>query len=75
MFRGAMALAGIHRSATTHWLRHTYTTMAEHAGIPWVVYAGVSGHSSEGVSRRYIHQLEQEARAGVDRLHDFLRGQ
>ena len=26
-------------------------------------------------SRRYTHQLEQEARAGVDRLHDFLRGQ
>ena len=29
MFRGALARAGVHRNATTPWLRHTYTTMTE----------------------------------------------
>ena len=48
--------------------------MAEHAGIPWVVYAGISGHSSEDISRGYTHQLEQESRAGIARLDQFLRG-
>lgn len=70
--RRALDEAGIPRRITVHWLRHTYTTMAEHAGIQWVVYAGISGHSSEGISRRYTHQLELEARAGVDRLGDYL---
>lgn len=35
-FRHALRHAGIDRKATVHWLRHTYTTMSEHAGIPWV---------------------------------------
>ena len=72
--RAALVKAGIERPVTMHWLRHTYTTMAEHAGIEWVVYAGISGHSSEEVSRRYTHQLEQEATAGVRRLDSYLRG-
>ena len=46
--------------------------MAEHAGTQWVVYAGISGHGSEGISRRYTHQLKKEAQAGVDRLNDYL---
>ena len=71
-FRAALAAAGIKRPATTHWLRHTYTTMAEHAGIPWVVYAGISGHGSEDISRKYTHQLEQEARAGIATLASYL---
>lgn len=74
-FRIALNKAGINRPATTHWLRHTYTTMSEHAGIPWVVYAGISGHGSEDVSRKYTHQLEQEARTAVDALDRFLTGQ
>jgi integrase len=72
-FRVALARAGVDRPATTHWLRHTYTTMAEHAGIPWVVYAGISGHGSEDISRKYTHQLEQEARAGIEMLANFLQ--
>lgn len=73
MFRTALKKAGIDRDATTHWLRHTYTTMAEHAGIPWVVYSRISGHASEDVSRGYTHQLETESRAGIARLDSFLR--
>jgi integrase len=72
--RLALKAAGIDRRATVHWLRHTYTRMAEHAGIEWVVYAGISGHASEGISRRYTHQLEQEAQAGIGRLDRYLRG-
>lgn len=71
--RQALERAQIERRATVHWLRHTYTTMAEHAGIQWVVYAGISGHASEGISRRYTHQLAEEARAGVERLDEYLR--
>lgn len=70
--RQSLNQAKIERRATVHWLRHTYTTMAEHAGIQWVVYAGISGHSSEGISRRYTHQLANEARAGVQRLDEYL---
>lgn len=72
-FSAALARAGIGSGATTHWLRHTYTTLAEHAGIPWVVYSRISGHATEDVSRRYTHQLEQESRAGVARLDEFIR--
>lgn len=71
--RAAMAEAKIARPATMHWLRHTYTTMAEHAGLEWVVYASISGHASEDVSRRYAHQLEREARDGVQHLDEYLR--
>jgi integrase len=70
--RAALEAAGVDRKATVHWLRHTYTTMAEHAGIEWVVYAGISGHASQGISRRYTHQLEQEARNGIERLNHYL---
>jgi len=73
LFRGALKDAGIELDATTHWLRHTYTTMAEHAGIPWVVYSRISGHATEDVSRGYTHQLETESRAGIARLDSFLR--
>ncbi|MFE1664566.1 tyrosine-type recombinase/integrase [Microbacterium sp. P02] len=72
-FRAALEGAGINRPATVHWLRHTYTTMAEHAGIPWVVYSRISGHGSEDISRRYTHQLEQESQDGVAALEAFLR--
>lgn len=72
--RLALKTAGIDRKATVHWLRHTYTTMAEHASIEWVVYAGISGHAAEGISRRYTHQLEQEAQAAIGRLDQYLRG-
>ena len=71
--RVALKAARIDRNATVHWLRHMYTTMAAHAGIEWVAYAGISGHASEGISRRYTHQLEQEAQAGIGRLDQYLR--
>lgn len=71
-FRDALERTGITRPATVHWLRHTYTTMAGHAGIPWVVYSRVSGHASEDISRRYTHQLEVEARDGIAKLDTYL---
>jgi hypothetical protein len=46
--------------------------MAEHAGIEWVVYAGLSCHASESISRRCTQQLEQEARTGIERLDRYL---
>lgn len=70
--RSTLSQLGIEAPATMHWLRHTYTTMAEHAGLPWVVYSRISGHASEGVSRRYTHQLEQEAKDGVTQLARYL---
>lgn len=72
-FRHALHRAGIDRKATVHWLRHTYTTMSEHAGIPWVVYSRISGHATEDISRRYTHQLEVEARDGIANLDSYLR--
>lgn len=72
-FRHALRRVGIDRKATVHWLRHTYTTMSEHAGIPWVVYSRISGHATEDISRRYTHQLEVEARDGIANLDSYLR--
>lgn len=71
--RSALAAAKITSPATMHWLRHTYTTMAEHAGLEWVVYASISGHASEDISRKYTHQLEAEARTGIAHLDAYLR--
>jgi integrase len=73
--RSALARAGVDRpAATTHWLRHSYTTLAEHAGIPHAAYAGVSGHSSEQASDPYRHPLTAEGRRAVDALAQWLRG-
>lgn len=47
----ALRKAGVDRpGATTHWLRHSYVTLSEHAGIPWAAFSGVSGHSSPEAS-------------------------
>jgi integrase len=73
--RAALARAGVDRpTATTHWLRHSYTTLAEHAGIPHAAYAGVSGHGSEQASDPYRHPLTAEGRRAVDALAQWLRG-
>jgi len=71
--RSALLAAGIDRpAATTHWLRHSYTTLAEHAGIAHAAYAGVSGHGSEQASDPYRHALTPEGRRAVDTLADWL---
>lgn len=71
--RAALVQAGIDRpAATTHWLRHSYTTLADHAGIPHAAYAGVSGHSSEQASNPYRHALTAEGRRAVDTLAEWL---
>lgn len=72
--RAALLRAGIDRpDASTHWLRHSYTTLAEHAGIPHAAYAGVSGHSSEQASNPYRHALTAEGRRAVDTLAEWLQ--
>ena len=65
----ALKRAGIEKPrATTHWLRHSYVTLAEHAGIPWAAFSGVSGHSSPEASDPYRHVLTAEGRRAVDDL-------
>jgi len=72
--RAALLRAGIDRpDASTHWLRHSYTTLSEHAGIPHAAYAGVSGHNSEQASDPYRHALTAEGRRAVDTLAEWLR--
>jgi integrase len=71
--RVALKHAGIDRpAATTHWLRHSYTTLAEHAGISHAAYSGVSGHNSEQASDPYRHALTDEGRRAVDTLAEWL---
>lgn len=71
--RSALAGAGIEApGATTHWLRHSYVTLAEHAGISWAAYSGVSGHSSPEASDPYRHVLTAEGRAAVEKLSDWV---
>ncbi|MCC2032601.1 tyrosine-type recombinase/integrase [Microbacterium allomyrinae] len=67
--RAALLRAGVAQGdATTHWLRHSYVTLSEHAGIPWAASAGVSGHGSPEASDPYRHVLTAEGRRAVERL-------
>lgn len=67
--RTALARAGVDRpGATTHWFRHSYVTLSEHAGIPWSASAGVSGHGSPEASDPYRHVLTAEGRKAVETL-------
>lgn len=67
--RAALVRAGVDRpGATTHWLRHSYVTLSEHAGIPWAAFSGVSGHSSPEASDPYRHVLTSEGRRAVQNL-------
>lgn len=72
--RAALAQAGVDRpTATTHWLRPSYTTLAEHAGIAHAAYAGVSGHGSEQASDPYRHPLTAEGERAVVALPNWLK--
>lgn len=74
--RDILNQAGINESAaTTHWLRHTYVTLSEHAGIPWAAAAGVSGHGSPEASDPYRHVLTTEGRRAVTTLATWLENQ
>lgn len=67
--RAALQAAGIDRpAATTHWLRHSYVTLSEHAGVPWAAFSGVSGHGSVEASDPYRHVLTTEGRRAVESL-------
>lgn len=63
-FRRALLDAGVDRAASVHWLRHPYTTMAEHAGIP----SGVAAPAVLGsVVRGGRHARPRTATRGQDR--------
>ncbi len=69
----ALRKAGVDRpGATTHWLRHSYVTLSEHAGIPWAAFSGVSGHSSPEASDPYRHVLTSEGRRAVQTLATWV---
>lgn len=71
--RTVLNQAGINEpSATTHWLRHTYVTLSEHAGIAWAAAAGVSGHGRPEASDPYRHLLTSEGRRAVHTLSAWL---
>lgn len=71
--RAALIAAGVDQpDATTHWLRHSYVTLSEHAGIPWAASAGVSGHGSPEASDPYRHVLTEEGRKAVETLAGWL---
>lgn len=74
--RTVLTQAGIDEPpATTHWLRHTYVTLSEHAGIPWAAAAGVSGHGSPEASDPYRHVLTSEGRKAVTTLSAWVENQ
>ena len=67
--RAGLRRAGVDRpDATTHWLRHSYVTLSEHAGIPWAAFSGVSGHTTPEASDPYRHVLTAEGRRAVENL-------
>lgn len=71
--RSALREAGVNQpDATTHWLRHSYVTLSEHAGIPWAAFAGVSGHSTTEASAPYRHVLTAEGRRAVEDLSRWV---
>ena len=71
--RAALLRAGVDQGdATTHWLRHSYVTLSDHAGIPWAASAGVSGHGSPEASDPYRHVLTAEGRKAVETLAGWL---
>ncbi|WP_448256133.1 tyrosine-type recombinase/integrase [Microbacterium aurum] len=71
--RAALVAAGISEpTATTHWLRHSYVTLSEHAGIPWAAFAGVSGHGTSEASDPYRHVLTDEGRRAVEVLAKWV---
>ncbi|WP_434811132.1 tyrosine-type recombinase/integrase [Microbacterium sp. bgisy189] len=71
--RQTLKSAGIDQpTATTHWLRHSYVTLSEHAGIPWAAFSGVSGHSSPEASDPYRHVLSAEGRRAVETLSTWV---
>lgn len=71
--REALRHAGIDQpDATTHWFRHSYVTLSEHAGIPWAAFSGVSGHSTPEASDPYRHVLTTEGRRAVEHLATWV---
>lgn len=53
---------------TTHWARHTTSTMLRELGTPAVIVGAIVGHGSERMTDRYTHAdaVSAEARAAME---------
>lgn len=55
-----------------HSLRHTFSTIAANAGVPLPVLKLLLGHGGSDVTMLYVHGLEGEARAAVEKVAGVL---
>lgn len=60
--------AGTPDAPTTHWARHTTSTMLRELGTPAVIVGAIVGHGSERMTDRYTHAdaVSAEARAAME---------
>ncbi len=65
--RKALRLSGV-RSFVLYSLRHTFLTRLGESGCDAWTLARIAGHSSVGVSARYVHPSEDAVLAAMDRL-------
>lgn len=61
IIKSVCSLAGIDRPVSAHWFRHAYATHAKMHGCPLEVIQKVLGHSSLGITGRYLHVLPQDS--------------
>ncbi len=53
----AVAAAGINKSVTTHWARHTGATLLLNAGVPMHIVSKVCGHSTTKMTEKIYAKL------------------
>ncbi len=61
-------------SFTPHGLRHAFASVAADLEYSEPTIAALLGHTSGGVTRRYIHKLDSALIAAADRVADRIRG-
>lgn len=68
------AAAGIDKSVTTHWARHTGATLLLNAGVPIEVVSRVCGHSSIKMTEKiYAKLLPKTIVAAVNKVEDKIK--
>lgn len=69
-FRGALVDPVIDPNITSYYLRHTYCTDLERAGVPVTVACRLMGHSSIDITQRiYTHANPDSFNAAADKLN------
>lgn len=53
-------MAGIHKSGSSHWARHTGATILLNEGVPMEIVAKILGHSSTSITRQVYAKLFDE---------------